>query len=252
MPDTALQARSKGARVFVFHADNPLPPWGANRPETLSLALASDVYLIWSRQLAKRLADAGVKRVEYLPFAWDPVVFPHIGLSAAPTHSVVFVGGWDKEREEWLTPLAERFDLKIWGPAYWGERTRLGSPLRRCWQGAAVEGPKAAQTLADAAVALNPVRQQNLPDGMNMRTFEVPGCGGFALSTRTAGAQAILPEGSASIYFDDLAECFDRIEHFLARPTERLALARMAHAHIAEGHQYTHRARTVLDLFDSV
>ena len=135
MPDTALQVRSMGARVFVFHADNPLPPWAANRPETLPLAVASDVYLIWSQELAKRLVDAGIERVEYLPFAWDPVVFPHIGLAADPAHRVVFVGGWDREREEWLTPLAERFDLKIWGPAYWGQRTRLGSPLRQCWQG---------------------------------------------------------------------------------------------------------------------
>lgn len=252
MPDTVLRAKSEGARVFIFHADNPLPPWVANRPETLPLALACDVYFIWSRQLAKLLADAGITRVEYLPFAWDPAVFPHIGLAAAPTYRVVFVGGWDREREAWLTPIAQRFDLKIWGPAYWGQRTKSGSPLRQSWQGAPVEGAKAAQTLADAAIALNLLRGQNMPDGMNMRTFEVPGCGGFALSTRTAGAQAILPEDSVSIYFSDLEECCDKIEHFLTQPAERLDLARAAHARIAEGHQYTHRARAVLDVFESL
>ena len=250
MPDTVYQAKSEGARVFIFHADNPLPPWAANHPETLPLAQACDVYFIWSRDLLRRLADAGITQVEYLPFAWDPVVFPHIGLSAAPTHRVVFVGGWDRAREAWLTPIAERFDLEIWGPAYWGQRTRWGSALRRCWQGAPVEGPNAAKILTDAAVALNLLRGQNLPDGMNMRTFEVPGCGAFAMSTRTAGAQAVLPEGSAGIYFGDLEECCDKIEHFLTRPSERLELAKVAHARIAEEHQYTHRARTILDAFD--
>jgi hypothetical protein len=250
-PDTVLQARSVGTNVFVFHADNPLPPWAGNRPETLPVALACDVYFIWSRYLAERLSDMGVARVEYLPFAWDPVVFPHLGSSAAPTHRIVFVGGWDREREAWLTPIAERFDLKIWGPPYWSTRTKRGSPLRRCWQGSAVEGPRAAQILADSAIALNPLRRQNLPDGVNMRTFEVPGCGGFALATRTAGAQVIFPEGSEGAYFGDLEECCEQIERFLASSTERLELAEMAHIRVAEDHLYLHRVQTILDVFAS-
>lgn len=251
MPDTVQGARSIGVRVFIFHADNPLPPWASNRPETLPSALACDAYLIWSRHLAERLMDIGVTRVEYLPFAWDPVIFPHIGLSEAPTHRVVFVGGWDREREAWLTPLSKRFDLKIWGPAYWSTRTMPGSPLRRCWQGGALRGLRAAQTLADSAVALNVFRRQNLPDGVNMRTFEVPGCGGFALATRTAGAQAILPECLAGAYFGEPEECYEQIERFLIRPSERLELAETAHARIADGHQYAHRAQRILHVFHS-
>lgn len=252
MPDTVQQAMSAGVRVFIFHADNPLPPWGSNRPETLSAALICDTYLTWSRQLAGQLSEIGVNRVEYLPFAWDPVVWPYVGLSAAPAHQVVFVGGWDKEREAFLKELSEQFDLKIWGPPYWRTRTRPGSPLPRCWQGTAVEGPQAAQILADSAIALNLLRQQNLPDGVNMRTFEVPGCGGFALATRTKGALTILPEDSVGVYFDDLEECCIQIERFLARPVERVELAESAHARVADEHQYAHRARKILDVFHSV
>ena len=251
MPETLTQVRSVGTQVFIIHADNPFPPWGGNRPETLPSALACDAYFIWSRSLVERLADIGIRRVEYLPFAWDSAVFPYIGLSAAPSHQVVFVGGWDRDREAWLAPIAEQFDLEIWGPAYWGTRTRLNGPLRRCWQGAAVEGPQAARLLSDSAIALNPLRKQNLPDGVNMRTFEVPGCGGFSLSTRTAGALAILPEDSASVYFDDIEECCTQIERFLVRPVERVELAESAHARVANGHEYAHRARRVLDVFHS-
>lgn len=251
MPGTVMRARSTGVQVFIVHADNPLPSCPGNRPETLPSALACDAYFIWSGSLVERLEDIGITRVEYLPFAWDPVVFPHIGLSSVPAHQVVFVGGWDRDREACLAPLAKRFDLEIWGPAYWRTRTKVGSPLRRCWQGSAVEGPKAARVLADAAIALNPLRQQNLPDGVNMRTFEVPGCGGFALASRTAGAQAILPEGTAGAYFGNLDECCEQIERFLTRPLERLELAEQAHALVADGHQYIDRAQRVLDVFRS-
>lgn len=251
MPETVQRVRSSGVQVFIFHADNPLPPWAASRPETVPSALVCDTYFVWSRNLAERLRDIGVARTEYLPFAWDPDVFPHFGLSATPTHQVVFVGGWDEEREACLTELSERFDLKIWGPPYWRTRTRPGSPLRRCWQGTAIEGSQAAQVLADSAIALNLLRQQNLPDGVNMRTFEVPGCGGFALATRTKGALTILPEDSAGVYFGDIEECCMQIERFLARPVERLELAENAHARVANGHQYAHRARRILDVFHS-
>jgi spore maturation protein CgeB len=105
--------------------------------------------------------------------------------------------------------------------------------------------------LADSAIALNLLRQQNLPDGVNMRTFEVPGCGGFALATRTKGALAILPEDSASVYFDDLEECCMKIERFLAKPVERVELTESAHARVTDGHQYAHRARRILDVFHS-
>lgn len=251
MRNTVLQARSSGTRVYIIHADNPLPPWASSRPETLPSALACDAYFIWSESLVARLQHVGVTRVEYLPFAWDPVMFPYVGLLAEPTCQVVFVGGWDRDREAWLTQLAGRFDLEIWGPAYWRTRTKVGSPLRRCWQGAAVEGPGAARVIANAAIALNPLRRQNLPDGVNMRTFEVPGCGGFALASRTAGAQAIFPEGTAGAYFSSLEESSEQIEHFLTRPVERIELAENAHTLVADGHQYVDRVQRVLDVFHS-
>ena len=39
-----------------------------------------------------------------------------------------------------------------------------------------------------------------------MRTFELPGAGGFLLATRTAGAAEIYPEGEAGAYFGSVGE----------------------------------------------
>jgi len=249
MPMTVRRLRTRGTRVFIFHADNPFPPHSSSRPEHIPGALESDCYFIWSRALQARLQDSGVRRVEYLPFAWDPCVFPHVGLAGRPHHDVVFVGGWDTYREHQLTPIARKFDLSIWGPPYWGTRTAPNSPLRRSWQGSTATGLDASRILADSKIVINVLRAQNLPDGTVMRTFEVPGAGGFLISTRTQGAADIFPEECAGAYFDDVDECMEMIERFLADDRLRREIAGRAHSIVESDHTYVHRAGQILDVW---
>jgi spore maturation protein CgeB len=251
MPETLERLSGWGTRTLMFHADNPLPPSSNNRPETVPLALHCDAFMIWSRSLQGQIKELGVQRVEYLPFAWDPEAFPYIGLSATPSHDVVFIGGWDREREEWLTPIAMQFDLKIWGPGYWQTRTRPGSILRRCWQGHAVSGPEAARILCDSRISVNILRRQNLPDGTNMRTFEVPGCGALAVSTRTRGALEILPEGEGGWYFSTPEQCAAVIAQLAGADDLRRQAAQRAHEIVLDGHQYIDRARRIIEFYRS-
>lgn len=249
MPATLAEIRARKVPVFIFHADNPLPESTNNRPETLPCALQSDCYFIWSQVLVQRLKAAGAYHVQYLPFAWDAELFPYHPPSTKQEHDVVFIGGWDKKREDFLKPIAEKFNLKIWGPPYWATRTHPHSPLRRCWQGKEAVDCEVAEIISQSKIALNILRQQNLPDGTNMRTFEVPGCGGFALSTRTQGALDIFPEGQAGNYFKDVEECIAQIEWFLLADQERQQIATNAHALVQQSHRYTDRAQQILDIY---
>lgn len=253
MPGTLGQIRESGAPVLIFHPDNPFPHHSANRPETIPSMSQCDVYFIWSRSLLPQLQAEGARRVEYLPFAWDPVVFPYSRPSNGhrTEFDVVFIGGWDRHREEWLTPLARRFPLKIWGPEYWGTRTRPRSPLRECWQGRAVRGKDGADIIHRSKIALSVFRLQNMPDGVIMRTFEVPGCGGFLLANRTAGATEIFPEDEAGGYFDTMDELMERTAHFLESHDHREEIAKRAH-NIVRDHTYTARARQVIDTYQTI
>jgi spore maturation protein CgeB len=247
MPGTLRTFRQMGTLAFIFHADNPFPSYYNHRPETLACAKESDCYFIWSRELVKRLKTIGVKRAEYLPFAWDPEVFPYkVWPNTEYDHDVVFIGGWDQKREWWLTLLAQSFDVKIWGPDYWGTRSHPNSPLRNSWQGTPVRGVEASRILRRSRIALNIIREQNMPDGVIMRTFELPGCGVFALSTRTEGALEILPEGRAGAYFSTIEECICQIDRYLSNDRLRTEIAQNAHAIVCHKHQYTHRVRQIL------
>jgi len=253
MPETVDELRDEGIPVAVFHPDAPVRGNINYRPEHLPVARRATAVFLWSRDLVARWNDSEDVRAIYLPFAWDPDVFPHVAGDPGSESNlcdgpeVVFVGGWDRRRERWLEPVAERFDLKIWGPYYWGTHTRRRSLLRECWQGRALRGREAAEAVAGADIALNVLRDQNLPDGTNMRAFEVPGAGGFLLSTRTSGVTEIYPEGEAGAYFRSVEEMLKKIDHYLTHPEDRRIIARSAHKITAESQQYRDRARQILE-----
>lgn len=255
MPETVHALRRLGKRVAIFHPDNPFPPSVANHPETLPAALEADLYLVWSQRLAHRLQAFGVKRAAFLPFGWDPAVFPF--QSAMPQGQwpgVLFIGGWDPEREAFLDELSSLVPLRIYGPGYWGTRSRAGSRARACWMGREITASAAAQAIRESAVSLNVLRTQHIidgvPDGVIMRHFEVPGAGGFLLSTRSGGALDLFPEGTHAAYFSDIKECVDTVGHYLRHPEARRQIVSAAHTETAAKHTYVHRAAELIAHFD--
>lgn len=253
MPETLRRIRSKGIRVACYYPDNPFPPHVCNRPETLPAARETDLYLIWSEPLVKKLGEAGVRNPAFLPFAWDPEVFPY--LESQPQGrwpGVLFLGGWDKEREEFLEKLACHVPLRIFGPGSWRTKTKAGGRVRQCWQGSDLRLAAAARVVRDSAISINLLRTQHIidgkPDGLIMRHFEVPGAGGFLLSTRGGGATTFFPEGETGSYFSDLAECVEKAKSYIENDAARRKLAERAHSEVASNHQYTHRAQQILRL----
>jgi hypothetical protein len=253
MPETVCNIRRRGVRFVIFHADNPMPPHYNARPETLEAASACDAFLIWSPALVVKLRAMGIP-AGFLAFGWDESVFPFQGFPAVSDGDVAFVGGWDPRREAFLTEVARHFNLKIWGPPYWGQRSRRNGAARRCWQGRALDGREAAAVFARARINLNVLRPQHYvdgaADGVIMRTFEVPGAGGFLLATRSGGATTLFPEGESAGYFNDIDECLTQIEYYLVHDRERTAAACRAHALVDARHHYTHRVTDLLALID--
>ena len=252
-PETLHNIRRIGMRVVCYYPDNPFPPYSNHRPETLAAARETDLYLIWSERLVKKLIDSGVSNPVFLPFAWDPEVFPYQEFQPQGAWpGVLFLGGWDRERAEFLEELASHIPLRIYGPPYWGTRTKTRSRIRRCWQGSDLRLGNAARVVRESAISLNLLRTQHLidgePDGLIMRHFEVPGAGGFLLSTRGGGATALFPEGHAGEYFSDIAECVGKARYYIANDLARKKVAAHAHAIVASKHHYADRAQTILRL----
>lgn len=252
MPESIVVLRRSGAKVVAYFPDNPFSPHSSSRPEILPTAKECDLFLVWGERLAEELRSSGVAGARFLPFGWDKDFFPFQGLDRPKKYDVVFVGGWDRQREAFLDEIGRHFDLRIWGPSYWGSRSHANGVARAAWQGRALSARELAAVSAAARINLNLLRAQHVvggqPDGVIMRNFEIPGVGGFLLSTHTATAERLFREGRSGAFFRNIPECLASIENYLTRESERNNLAALAHEDVDRRHQYFHRAREILSM----
>jgi Glycosyl transferases group 1/DUF based on E. rectale Gene description (DUF3880) len=227
-PETVFALKGMGRIVTCLNPDNPFNPTPSSSQPQLRRALASwDCYFTWSKLLVEMLYSIGARRVEYLPFAWDPNRHPPGELSSEPKYPLSFVGSYSRHREAWLSSLLD-LDLHIWG----GGWHRAASAVRSRVHGGVQTGPDFARVVRDSVVSLNILNPWNVP-GHNMRTFEIPGCGGLQLSTRTAGIRELFREDDEILLFNTREELRSRVKSLLASPGERRRIAAKGHAQAA-------------------
>jgi spore maturation protein CgeB len=244
-----------GPVMVQWYPDGPfnVEVKNATRDSIASIPLF-DVYYIYARSLMQPLRDAGARRVEYLPFCYDPdMLQPPSGVSAEDRRrfatDVVFAGTWEPMREWWLEQVTD-IGLSIWGNSW--ERARPDSPALSCWRGNAVYGEEISKLFAVSRIHLNFLREQN-KDSNNVRSFEIPGFGGFLLTQRSKEqAEELYTEGQEIVCFDSVEELRDKARYYLSHEEERLAIARQGHERAVREHQAIHRLRRIVNDIDAL
>ncbi|MCZ7558149.1 MAG: glycosyltransferase [Bacteroidia bacterium] len=220
----------------------------ATRDSIASIPLF-DIYYIYAKSLIAPLYAAGAKRVEYLPFCYDPNMLRKPDAITEEdvrkyATDVVFAGTWEPMREWWLSQITE-FDLSVWGNMW--ERVAETHPLRARWKGNAVYGEEISRLFAVSRIHLNFLREQN-KDSHNVRTLEIPGFGGFLLTQRSKEqAEELFIEGREIACFETVEELKEKIRYYTEHEDERLAIAAAGHERAVREHQAIHRLRRVMD-----
>lgn len=251
-PDLILVIATEGLRpgsLAQLRVDSPTPcfciypdsPHNLDSERIHCLPLFDRVFTS-SPAWVDAFSKFGARDVHYLPFAADPEL--HKPAEASPTHDLVFVGNWRREREEVLSELTN-FNLRIWGTSYWKTRTAKGSPLRKRYGGRPLYGQDLAQVVASSKILLNLYDVQTWP-GPNMRTFELPACRAFTLAKRTEPTLEIFTEGVTIECFDSIDEARDKIRFYLTHDDARLRISEAAYHLVMNGHTYTDRVNTIL------
>jgi spore maturation protein CgeB len=237
-----------------WNPDNPFdfPTYNTNQRLIASIP-KYDVYFTWGQELLPQLRAAGARRVEYLPFGYDPDAHHPTPLAAEERerlHSQIgFVGGYTPERAALLEALAD-FDVRIWGTGW--ERLAKGRALRGRVMGGWTHGTAMAKVFLSADIVMNFIRPQN-GQAHNMRTFEVPAVGAFMLATRTREQLGWLPEDEAAAYFADAEEMRSKVGYYLDHPGERARIAAEGHKRITTGtHTYVHRMRKLMGVVEGL
>ncbi len=255
MPETIKDLKSKGVLTAVFHADNPLPGNYNNRPETMPVAHLVDIYLVWSFRLVELLSKQGINNARFLPFGWDESIMPCNATTRQKLDiGVGFIGGWEPARELMLEHISKDIEVSIFGPDYWSKRTKFNSPLRKKWMGSSMVGESFSKTVRSTSINLNILRDQHkfdgTYDGVIMRNFEVPGCGGFLLSTRTPTASELFPDEISGAYFSSAEECVEKIKFYGKNTTHRESIRLSASKIVRNNYRYTDNVKRLDTIFN--
>ena len=238
-----------GSRLVMWYGDNPF------RAEVTSFNVIRnlrrcDIFYSYGKFMIDTLRSAGCRRVEYLPFAFDPVVHPpdtNIADSeqAHFQSDLCFVGTWDPQREEALAQLAD-FNLAVWGQ-FWRERIDPASPLGGCIRGGTTWGAEMVKCLKGSKLVLNFLRDFN-HTSHNFRTMEATGIGGGALLTKRTVEQAelLFTEGQHLFCYDSVADMRETIPRLLAEPVRLATVSAAAQKHVYANHLLQFRIQQIL------
>ncbi|MDP1569114.1 MAG: glycosyltransferase [Vicinamibacterales bacterium] len=207
-------------------------------------------YGIQPGRFLEQLAEAGAAHPGYLPMACDPAVHQPETLTGEQRarfgSAVSFAGAPYLNRRRLLVSLAD-LDFRIWGDGWnepalahlvAGEGQRFDvRDMVRIFNATAINlNLHSAAHVAD----LDPD-----PDFVNPRTFEIAACGAFQLvDRRTPLPDLFAPD--EMVVFESVPELRRLIDHYLAHPDERQAIADRARTRVLAEHTYEHRVRRIL------
>ncbi len=246
-PETLHYIKDKfNTKLYCFNPDNPFNLNSAASNDFIRKSIPFyDCYFIWGRSLIPELKNAGAQRVEYLPFAHDPELHYPVGVLGKEKKifgsDIAFIGSYDKEREEFLMNLTN-YDLAIWGCG-WEKSLKL----KRHWKKRHIMGEDFSKVCNASKIILNHIRTQN-GNAHNMKTFEIPACGGFVVTKRTEEQCEFFKENEDILCFSNVDELKSIINHYLAENKLRVEIAQSAYNKVRQ-HTYLERAKRVMDIF---
>jgi hypothetical protein len=193
------------------------------------------------------------RRMLFLPHGYDPEVHRPVELDANDirdyAHDVTVIASHTAHKENILTALVKLMpglDLHIYGDRW---RASSHAPvLKRHIRGMGLFGSTYAKAVCAARINLAITSWSDRPevDETTTRTYEIPACGGFMLHERTPELLDLYEEGKEVACFGSVEELADKIQHYLAHPQQREAIAHAGHARCVPAYSYDNRVQEIL------
>lgn len=240
--------KKNGAVLINYQTDDPWNP--SNRARHFWPALLKYDWVFSPRHASiPDLKAFGCRRVEYLPFAYNPRVHyieapPSDEIASRYQCDVAIIGGADRDRY----PLAEAvvdagLQLKLYG-GYWDRKHKL-LPFAQGF----VLGRELRWASYCASAHLCMGRKANR-DGHAMRSYELPAMGAVLLVENTEDHRKLFgPGGEAVLYYGSTEEMVSKAQLLVSYGDEkRRAMAERARARVTEGaNTYTDRLRVMIE-----
>jgi spore maturation protein CgeB len=251
----ALEAARKasGGILVNWATDDPFNRANSSR-ELLKSIPMYDLYVCTKREIMPDVRRAGCANVAYVKFGYKPEVhFPEAPATVEERDrfacDVMFVGGCDDDRVAYFETLVREvpgLQLRLYG-MYWN-RVRKLRPYAR----GMATGREYRLAVGGAKIAANLLRRANRDDHV-MRTFEIPACGGFMLTERSATHEELFSENHEAAFFSTPDEFVEKVRIYLERDEDRARIAAAGHRKITLGrHTYDDRLEEIIKAVSSL
>lgn len=245
--------------VFIFCRDLPFPLLKEFRSDTTTVVWVEEPFENISQDYVEYLAQAhAVFITNPSKLSWlrsqgvHHAAFVLEGFSSTfhypeehPTsRSIVFIGGPGREgqRAEFLSRIAERHDLEVYG-RHWDEWANL-YPNLRIHRPVKPPGFRRLCASSRIVLGLNQVNRDSLY--FSNRTFLSLACGSFHLTHYVPGLERVFQDGEHLVWYTDVDDCIEKIDHFLAQEDERQRIARKGCEYVHEWHQFDSRIKYIM------
>lgn len=246
-----LKEISNNAKIVVWHLDSPFTVLTSTANIINSLPYY-DVCFVFDPYYIPEMVRARAKRAEYLPLACDPDVHRSMDLTDEEKEiygsDICFIGnyaGINSRRDVILSDLTD-FDLKIWGNNWHKAKT---INLERCVVGKPVYGDEMVKIYNASKICINVHHDQSII-GVNMRTFEVPACGGFLLTDRLPELPEFFELGQEVVCYEDVSDLRNKIKYYLNNAEEREEIAKRGQQKAQKEHTYVHRMEELIKILN--
>jgi len=191
----------------------------------------------------------GAKHIGLFLDSYDERIHKPMTLTAVErerfTCDVGAIGAYEDERAQSLLYLAEHgVKVNVWG-GNWEKMDNLHANL--IIKNEFLFGEEYSKAICATKINLNFLRKINR-DEVTSRSVEIPACGGFMLSERTARHMDFFEEGKEVEFFGSNVELLKKIRYFLEKNEERAEIAQAGMKRcVASGYSMRTQLTTMLD-----
>jgi spore maturation protein CgeB len=189
------------------------------------------------------------KNVYYLPECCNPKFHKSISLTEDDLNKygcdITTYGNPHNVRTSFFSQLLNyQYDIKIWGhqPSIWLKDKKLKS----LYTGECVFNESKAKSVLAAKINLNTLHPSEII-GLNARTFEIAGIGGFQMIHWRPGLADLFEDAKEIVSFNNFDELIEKINYYLKSPAERANIAEAGQKRAYTYHTYILRLQLLFD-----
>lgn len=230
----SLRKAAQGAPMIAWLADHveQMPPGCLPNLDAIhvfdsaTLPILQEIY----RNTTARLA--------FLPLAVNPARFPDRGIAWQQRRpSIAFVGNHTKDRLEFIRKLRSHgAAISCYGP-----RADAGW---RFWRGRRISPTATAAIYGSHQLVLNMLQFPNTINGVNLRAYEIPACGGIGTYPDTPDLRESFEPNREIIAYQDAHSLVEKINSLA--PEHAATILANSRKRILAEHTYLHRAQSLI------